>query len=102
MAERAALYAASRDLRRGNHVPPDGRADQRARSRAKAKAVTAPDRVAAGYQFTMTCPYDGALITPIADGRPDLTRASAGARCTECGGEYLVVVEVSEFRRGRR
>lgn len=47
-----------------------------------------------GYVFALSCPYDGAPVRHVADGAITPTTAVAACKCTECGHEYVIRVEL--------
>lgn len=55
-----------------------------------------------GWQFTLTCPYDGEPIEQVALGTSNGWETRAVARCTGCGTQLLLQVTVTAPNGGRR
>lgn len=48
-----------------------------------------------GWQFHLTCPYDGAPVEHVASGATNGWETRAVGRCTECGTQLLLAVTVA-------
>jgi hypothetical protein len=54
------------------------------------------------WLFHLTCPYDGAVVEPVATGATNGWETRAVARCIECGTQLLLAVTVTAPTGPRR